>query len=101
MAMEQMPPEGAPPEAAADGGAPQPGGAAQLVAGIHTDLMKLSELVGSKFPEEGEALNAIISQYQSFADGLGGAPGAQGPSKMPGTTTPEAGANPNAVPMMS
>lgn len=69
------------------------GGASQLVADTHSNLMQLMDLVGSKFPEEGQKLQAIIGQFQELVDGLGQAPGAapQGPAQ-PGTTTPEAGA---------
>lgn len=88
MAMGPMPAEGQAQEEAQ-----APGGASQLVADTHSNLLKLKELVDGKFPEEGQALAGIIQQYQSFIDGLGQAPGAekQGPAS-PATTTPEAGA---------
>lgn len=72
----------------------QPGGASQLVADTHSNLLKLQELVGAKFPEEGQALAQITQAFQAFVEGLGQAPGAEGPQgpASPGTTTPEAGA---------
>jgi hypothetical protein len=81
------------PEGQAQEGAEAPGGASQLVADTHSNLLKLQELVGAKFPEEAEALGGIIQAYQSFIDGMGQSPGAekQGPP-MPGTSTPEVGA---------
>lgn len=69
-----------------------PGGASQLVADTHSNLLKLQELVGAKFPEEGQALAQITQAFQAFVDGLGQAPGAQEGQSQPGTTTPEAGA---------
>lgn len=93
MAMGPMPPQGGAPEPDADNGQPQAGGAAELVAGIGSDLMKLNDMVGAKFPDEGAKLGEIIQAYQSFVDGLSAGPDKQpqGPA-MPGTTTPEAGA---------
>ncbi len=86
-------PNGAPaPEAQAQE-ASAPGGASQIVADIHSNLLKLQDLVGAKFPQEAEQLASITQAYQSFVEGLGQAPGAekQGPAS-PATTTPEAGA---------
>ena len=78
-----MPPEGG--EA--------PGGASQIVADIHSGLLKLQELVEGKFPQEAQQLAQITSQYQQFVEGLGQAPGGEPQGEpMPGTTTPEAGA---------
>jgi hypothetical protein len=81
------------------------GGAAQLVSGVHTQLMALMDMLDkspSVGPEDKEALGQIISQYQSFVqNNLGSAPGQKpqaGPPQ-PGSTSPEAGANPNARPM--
>jgi len=72
----------------------QGGGAAQMVADIHSNLLKLSDLVGSKFPKDNEKLMAIIQGFQSFVDGLGQAPGEEpdDDEAMPQTTTPQAGA---------
>lgn len=95
MAMDQMPPQAPPPQDMPD--APAPGGAAELVAGIGSDMMKLADMVGAKFPEEAQKLHQIIDAYKGFAESLTGAdPGQQqGP---PSTTSMEAGANPNARP---
>lgn len=87
MAMDQQAPEAMPAEA----GAGEGGGASKLVADTHSGLMKLSDLVGAKFPEDGEKLNAIIQQFQSFVDGLGQAPGQAPPQGAPGMVSPEAG----------
>lgn len=93
MADMPMPPQGAPaPEAAPQD--PQQGkGASQLVADTHSNMMKLLDLVQSKFPDDGQALAGIIQQFQGFVDGLGSGPGQapKGPAR-PATTTPEAGA---------
>lgn len=70
----------------------QPGGASQLVADTHSNLLKLQELVAAKFPEEGQALAGITQAFQSFVEGLGQAPGAEKPMADQATTTPEAGA---------
>lgn len=90
--MPMGPPQGQPQPPDAGQGQAQ-GGASELVANIHTDLLKLHDLVGAKFPDEAKGLEGIIASYQSFIDGLGQAPGAQpqGPAT-PATTTPEAGA---------
>jgi hypothetical protein len=83
---------------AMDQGAPEPqaqnpGGASKLAADTHSNLMQFADLVGQKFPEEGQALMSLVSQFQQIVESLGQAPGAknQGPP-MPGTTSPEAGA---------
>lgn len=115
MPMPQGAPQGAPapgpgaPDAAAKpapGGAPQ-GGAAQLVSGIHTQLMQLMDLASKSpaiAPEEKQELGSIITQYQDFVQNvLGSAPGAKPAPKAPqapGSVPPEAGASPNAKPAM-
>lgn len=68
----------------------QAGGASQIVADINTGLMKLMDLLG-KFPEDQKKLGSIVQAYQSFVDGLGQAPGQEGPQPAGGTTSPEAG----------
>jgi hypothetical protein len=94
-----MPPQGAPPQAPPEAGAEQPQGAGQkgvadLVAGIGSDMMQLSDIVSAKFPDEGQKLGQIIQAYQAFVDGLSSGPGGgdkpQGPP--PGNVPPEAGA---------
>jgi hypothetical protein len=82
MALDQQAPQGA---------QPQGGGASQLAADIHSKLMEFADLVNSKFPEEGQALTQLVSQFQQIVDGLGSAPGEQGP-QAPGQVSPEAGA---------
>lgn len=76
-----------------EGQAQSPGGASQLVADTHSNLLKLHELLQAKFPEDAQALIGITQAFQSLVDGLGQAPG-QSPQGLatPGTTTPEAGA---------
>jgi hypothetical protein len=95
---------------AADAPAPQgdqpqgSGGAAQIVSGIHTQLMALMDML-DKSPSIGDeskqALGEIIAQYQSFVkNDLGSAPGQKPPAApQPAVSSPEAGANPNARPM--
>lgn len=84
MAMAPMPEQGGEPQA--------PGGASQLVADTHSNLLKLQELLGDKFPDSGQELTGLIQGFQSFVEGLGRAPGQEAPSSAPATTTPEAGA---------
>lgn len=82
-------PEGQAPDA----GAQAPGGASQLVADTHSNLLKLQELVQGSMPEEAQVLGQIIQAYQQFVDGLGQGPNSPKP-KAPGPsmTSPEAGA---------
>ncbi len=86
-----MPPGATPPPQDGGGDQPQAGGAAELVAGIGSDLMKLNDIVGAKFPEEGQKLGQIVQAFQAFVDGLSAGPGAQGPQAAPGNVPPEAG----------
>lgn len=72
--------------------APQAGGASQLIADTHSNILKIQELVASKFPEDGAAFAQIAQAFQAAVDGLGQAPGAQKPEATPASTTPEAGA---------
>jgi hypothetical protein len=69
------------------------GGASQLLADAHSNLLKVQELMGDKMPAESEQLGAIVSAIQAFAEGMGQPAGSppQGPAQ-PGTTSPEAGA---------
>lgn len=73
----------------------QAGGAAKLVADVHTGMMKLMDLVGSKYPEDASKLASLIQGYQAFVDGLGAPADAPAPEQapaMPATTTTQAGA---------
>lgn len=91
MAMDPGAPQAAPQaptEAPQQGG----GGASQLIADTHSNLLKIQELVSSKFPQDGEAFAQIAQAFQSAVDGLGQAPGQEQSEPVPGTTTPEAGA---------
>lgn len=88
MAMAPMPSGPAP----ADEGGQPPGGASQLVADTHSNLLKLQELVDASFPEDSEELATITQAYQGFVEKLGAAPGQKQGPPVPGTTTPEAGA---------
>ena len=72
--------------------AAQPGGASQLIADTHSNILKIQELVASKFPEDGAAFAQIAQAFQSAVDGLGQAPGAEKQEAVPASTTPEAGA---------
>lgn len=81
-------PEAAPAEAEAQA----PGGASQLVADIHSNLLKLADMIQAKFPEDAQELGAIIQAYQGFVENLSQAPGQKQGPPQPGTTTPEAGA---------
>lgn len=86
MAMEP----GAPaPEAQAQA---EPGGASKLIADTHSNLLKIQELVGSKFPKDGQVFAQVAQAFQSAVDSLGQSPGQESPEAKPATTTPEAGA---------
>jgi hypothetical protein len=80
-------PEGAPEQSG--------GGASQLFADTNSNLMKIQEMLSSKFPEDGEKMAQVVQAFQAVVDGLGQAPG-QAPAEAPGTgtTTPEQGAAP-------
>lgn len=72
------------------------GSASKLVAGVHTGLMQLQELInGSPAADDGDkqALAQLIQGYTAFVEGLGSAPGQapQGAPK-PGVAPMEAGA---------
>lgn len=75
MAMDQAAPA---PEMAPEQGQ-SPGGAAQLAADTHSSLLKFADLVGGKYPEEGKALSALVSQFQQIVDSLGQSPDAPPP----------------------
>lgn len=84
------PEQGQPPE---QGG----GSASKLVAGVHTGLMQLKELLaGSQAADDGDkqALDQLIQGYMQFVDGLGSAPGQtlQGGPPQRGAAPMEAGA---------
>lgn len=68
-----------------------PGGASQLVADTHSNLMKLQEMMGDKMPQEAEKLAQITQAFQSLVDSLGQGPGEEQPQG-PMTTSPEVGA---------
>lgn len=83
----------------ADNGGGGDGGIEQVLQGIADGLAKVNDTLGSSgAPDEAKA--AFAAALQSFQEGMeilqngGQDPG--GPSQ---TTTPEQGANPNAVPM--
>jgi hypothetical protein len=94
MAMEQMPPQGAP---APEGAAPAEGGGDQftdLVTNISNAMGMLSEAAASINPGAAEKLNGLADQFQSVIVELtsGGAPQAGG-----GQVSPEVGAG-KAIP---
>lgn len=76
-------PDQAPPE--------QGGGAPQILADVHSGMLKLLDLVQKALPEDAQQLAGIVSQFQEFADGLMQGPGAQKPQQGPMTVSPEAG----------
>jgi hypothetical protein len=88
------PAQGAPQGGAPQGAEPQaPGGATQMVADIHTNLMKFHDLLSAKFPDDAKALESVIQQYQAIVDNLGQSQGEAPPGEAkPATTSPEAGA---------
>lgn len=95
----QQPPPSANPDAAGDA-APQdqgsaPGGAQQLVEGIHTALMKLMDIVQKVSPESAQDLDEIVNEFQEFVQKL--ITGQQGPQPQEGPPGPTAG-GPGAVP---
>lgn len=94
-------PMGQPPGASAEaqpGSEPaQPGGASQIVADVHSGLLKLMDMLGSKFPEDAQQLSAIVQQFQSFVDGLGQSPD-QGGAPQGAQQNQEQGAAKGAVP---
>lgn len=71
--------------------------AADLVAGIHTNMTQLMELMdqsGAVGPEDKQQLASIIQQYQDFVSGLNQAPGQEpAPPSPDSVSTPEAGAS--------
>ena len=84
-AQGQPPAQAQPPQSGGGGG-----GVSQLVAGIHSGLMKLLDLIQAKFPDDAKNLTGIIQQYQNFIDDLGkpeagggGAPGKPGSGNVP------------------
>ena len=90
MPMSPMPPQGAP---APEQPQSSPGGASELVAGLHSGMMKLLDMVSGKFPEIGQKLGAVVQQFQDVIGELGeGSDEAAQQPAVPATTTPEAGA---------
>lgn len=71
--------------------APQEGGASQMLADAHSNMLKLQELMADKMPEDAQKAATIVQAIQALADDLGKAPGTPGPAGQQ-TTTPEAGA---------
>jgi hypothetical protein len=69
----------------------QGGGASQMLADAHSNILKLQELMAEKFPEDASKAATIAQAIQSLAEGLGQSPDAKAPVGQ-ATTTPEAGA---------
>lgn len=93
-------------DGAPDGAAPAQGAKkspAELLSDINMGLMQLNDLIAQSDaidPEEKQELGNIIQQFQSFADGLSGAPGKKpGASPAPSQNMPDNG-GPGTAPAM-
>jgi hypothetical protein len=72
-------------------GQAQSGGASQMLADAHSNMLKLQEMMAEKFPEDAQKAATIVQAIQVLAEELGQAPGAKAPGPQQ-NTSPEAGA---------
>jgi hypothetical protein len=79
----------------------QQGDIGKMISNVGQGLAMLADLVGKTpgvDPSIPERFGGLVQEFTSLIEAISGGEGGQAPQQPMGTTSPEAGGNPNAMP---